>query len=112
MFNFLYKYGRYKKINLVSGFEKIEHFSEDLKHCNLYRSYKNPMKSRKFEECLDSNANFLKVDRKVIVGTRTFDLSTSFMDKNIIVYVGKDLVFKLPHGYKGEYVYYRVEKTN
>lgn len=105
---------KYKVINQVYDFNKIEDFFEGVTHCNLYRSDFNYFVKKDIEEeCIASSEIFDILGQRIFVGNRSFDLSDSYV-KDIKIYIGKDknnLVLRMKRGYTPDtYTYYRIEK--
>lgn len=112
MFNLLKKIKcKYKKINLTYDFGKIDKFCSDIKRCNLYRAGENPLYNDVDEDIIAVNEKFDKLQNRIFVGNRSFDLNP-FTNKNVAVFLGEDLIVRMPTGYSGGKIYYRIKKLN
>ena len=100
----------YKKIDLYYDTCKLEDFINNIQTCNVYRSSLSPFSQRETCECISEKDTIKIQNSRLQTSSFNLDLSPRFYS-DVIYYIGKNLVIKIPRGYDGAYTYYLVEKV-
>ena len=111
MFDFIMRRLKgYKKLDLYYGTRKLEEFINGIQTCNVYRSSLSPFSKKEKCECVGQNDTIFIKNSRLQTSSFNLDLSPRFYS-DVIYYLGKNLVIKVPRGYEGNYTYYLVEKA-